>query len=586
MFIKVCFILSLLILVIGAVLSFYFIKRKKIKKSFNSFYCFAISVFTSSVIIFLPIYYKIFDGDKLRLIKTVLLSIHNTIRLFIVDGEFTIITDNIPRIDIYEGYTFLSSILFVLAPILTFGVVLSILKNIFTYQKYLINYNSDVYIFSELNDKSLALAKSLHNNNSKRVIVFTDTFEKNEEESYELIEKAKKLNSICFKKDITVVNFKAHSKKKKMIFFLIGHDDTENIEQCVTLLDNYKNRDNTDIYIFSNSLESEFMLSSYDKGKVKLRRINDVEVLIFRNLYNYGFRLFENAHPIGNGEKKITAVIIGLGQYGKEMLKNLAWFCQMDGYKLYIHSFDKNKNALEEIKSACPELIDEKHNNNFEDDGESQYSINIYSNIDVTNSMFDEKILAIDDTSYILVSLGDDELNIKTAYKLRVLYEKKGIHPIIQTVIYNNKKKSAIAKAKNFKDQPLDLEIIGDLETQYSEEVVLESDIEKLALERHLKWGEEEKFWNYEYNYRSSIASVIHHKMKVLCKIPGINKPADKRTKQEKNALRKLEHRRWNAYMRSEGYSYAEKRDDLAKLHNCLVTFDELSEKDKAKDDD
>ena len=38
--------------------------------------------------------------------------------------------------------------------------------------------------------------------------------------------------------------------------------------------------------------------------------------------------------------------------------------------------------------------------------------------------------------------------------------------------------------------------------------------------------------------------------------------------------------------MRSEGYSFAEKRNNLAKTHNCLVTFDALTPEEKAKDDD
>ena len=79
--------------------------------------------------------------------------------------------------------------------------------------------------------------------------------------------------------------------------------------------------------------------------------------------------------------------------------------------------------------------------------------------------------------------------------------------------------------------------------------------------------------------------------MKSLCNIPGIDKAPSERTEEELWAIRRLEHCRWNAYMRSEGYSYGgtverEGRNDLAKLHNCLVPFDELPLSEQEKDDD
>jgi len=79
--------------------------------------------------------------------------------------------------------------------------------------------------------------------------------------------------------------------------------------------------------------------------------------------------------------------------------------------------------------------------------------------------------------------------------------------------------------------------------------------------------------------------------MKILCEIPGIEKEPKDRTEKELWNLRILEHCRWNAYMRSEGYCYGgtvEKsgRNDLAKMHNCLVPFNELPLKEQEKDDD
>ena len=77
----------------------------------------------------------------------------------------------------------------------------------------------------------------------------------------------------------------------------------------------------------------------------------------------------------------------------------------------------------------------------------------------------------------------------------------------------------------------------------------------------------------------------------MLCGMPGIEKEPTERLEKELWDLRILEHRRWNAYMRAEGYVYGgtvekEGRNDLAKTHNCLVPFDMLPLKEQEKDDD
>ena len=74
--------------------------------------------------------------------------------------------------------------------------------------------------------------------------------------------------------------------------------------------------------------------------------------------------------------------------------------------------------------------------------------------------------------------------------------------------------------------------------------------------------------------------------MKKLCGIAGVDKEPCDRTEEELVGLRVLEHQRWNAYMRSEGFTYAPKRNNLAKTHHCLVPFGELSLEEQKKDDD
>ena len=128
-----------------------------------------IGVVVSAFVLFLPIYNNTFKETDCGIVETILISIHNMIRLFIVDGEFEVVTSNLTDVSplIFKCYTLLFSVLFVMAPILTFGFVLSFFKNISAYKLYVSNYNVDAFIFSELNEKSLALAESLYNNDKK-----------------------------------------------------------------------------------------------------------------------------------------------------------------------------------------------------------------------------------------------------------------------------------------------------------------------------------------------------------------------------------------------------------------------------------
>lgn len=564
-----------------------------------------VGVILSAIALFIPIYHETLSSNNCGIIETVLISVHNMIRLFVVDGEFEFITSSVAGVSetLYKCYTTLFAILFVLAPMLTFGFVLSFFKNLSAYKRYMTHYNSDVYVFSELNERSLALAESLYKNKRKdRLFVFTDVFEKEEEESYELIEKAKELGAICFKSDVVTIDFSFHSSKSELNFFTIGEDQSENIGQSIKIIEKLKYRDNTNLYVFSTQLGSELLLAnayvceSADKSEqarpiaIRVRRVNEVQSLINRNLYENGYeKIFSSALLVDDGSKHINAVVIGMGQHGTEMTKALTWFCQMDGYEVVIDSFDKEKNVEERFGSMCPELM--KFSGKTYIPGEASYTVNIHSEVDVDTVSFDKLIERLVDATYVFVALGNDEKNISTAIKLRGLFERKKCHPTIQAVVYDPQKKQALTGITNYRGAPYDIDFIGDVKTSYSESVIIDSDVEEEALKRHLMWGDESEFWRYDYNYKSSIASAIHRKMKIMCNIPGAAKDKSERSKKELWDLRVLEHKRWNAYMRSEGYVYGgtvEKsgRNDIAKTHNCLVPFDELPLDEQEKDDD
>ncbi|MBO5701275.1 MAG: hypothetical protein J6S71_02440 [Clostridia bacterium] len=469
-------------------------------------------------------------------------------------------------VDLYQSWVVF---LFVAAPACTFGVALSFFKNLVSHIQYRTIYrNRDVYVFSEINERSVALARSIKENNDKSgtqiLLVFTDVFEAKDEESFELMNSVKQLGAICFKDDILVIDFAKHSAKKSLSFFTIGKNQNENLNQTIKLIERYKERENTNLYFFSTSMQSEMLFSSLDKGKIKARRINEVRSLVNRVLYDHGEKFFNVESEGEDGTKLISAMIVGMGQHGTEMAKALTWFCQMDGYSFEINGFDKDPLAEEKFKQIAPALFT------------SEYRIKIHSNCDVDTDKFGEAVKKLKNTSYVLVSLGDDDRNIKTAVYLRMCFERIGIKPVIQAIV-NTHNKNVLQGIKNFKNQEYKIDFIGDLETSYSEDVIVNSALEDEALAVHLLYSSNpEDFWSFEYNYRSSTATAIHNRAKCICNIPGIMKTEDERTEEERLNLQKLEHRRWNAYMHSEGYVFSEKRNDLAKTHNNITHFDAL----------
>lgn len=585
-----CFLISIICLILFASVTL-LLKNSTLKKRrrLNLFYLMFAGVFLTAFFLFLPINSVTADATLLGRWRVFLLSVLNSMQMFAIDCDFGMVRESIVHCPDWldTAYQAWVATLFVLAPIFTLGFVLSFFKNLSAHLKYLYAYFKDTYIFSELNDKSLVLANDIKSKNKKVLIVFTDVFEENEESTYELIEKAKKLGAICFKKDILVIDFKKHSSKKAISFFTIGSNEAENLNQSLKLIENYRNRSNTHIYVFSTKIESELLLTSIDKGEIKVRRINEVKSLVNRVLYERGEILFESAKDV-DGTKLISAVVVGLGRHGTEMVKALSWFGQMNGYKLEINAFDKDPLAKEKFVALAPELMSPDYNGVVVD-GEAQYKITVHPDTDVQTITFANEIAKLNNATYVIVALGNDDININTAVNLRMYFERLKIHPIIQAIVYNSQQKKALEGIKNYRGQEYDIEFIGDMESSYTESVIIDSELEEDALARHLKWGKEEEFWTYEYNYRSSMASAIHMKARIKCGIPGADKKEDELTDEERDIIEVLEHRRWNAYMRAEGYVFSGSKDkssrnDLAKMHHDLVDFSSLTEEEKRKD--
>ena len=644
--------ISLSIFALTVVYSIYSVVRPyKQRTVFKAFYIIFAGVFLSSMAAFIPLYLPVFDGDLHSYFTVVLSSAHNAIRLYIVDCDMEFVRGQTAHLGdaLRSGYRIYMNLLMVISPMLTVSVVLTFFASILTALRYYTHFNRNAYVFTDLNDESVALATSLKKHDPSCSIAFTDVFKKDEESSYELLEKAKELKAMLFKNDVTVVNFRIHSKRKKLYFFITGKDASENMNQVIDLSAPYDKkkkkadgspshgydypRGDTRIYVFSAGFGTEQSLSAIHPKYLKIRRVNEIQSMIYNLLHTNGMDIFDSAKETGNTlynratkeydpEKKISALVVGMGLHGTEMVKALAWFCQMHPYRIEINAIDREPNAASIFKSGYPDLFDcnppdmtaeelanpkKKYNNgDFTTPGESHYKISVYGGVDTRLSEFDEMIKSFSDTTYVLVSLGDDELNVAISTKLRILFRRMGINPVIHTIVYNSNSYEALKNGKTASGDSYNITPFGDISVTYTVESILNSGLEDKALARHLDYinhliiergitgkerdemisREEETFWKYDYNYRSSIASVLHTEFKVKCGSPGSGKKPAMRTEDEKWFYRYLEHQRWNAYVRSEGYVYAPVRDKLAKTHHLLVPFDELPYSEQIKDDD
>lgn len=781
---KEIFLILSIIIVVSAC-GYCLLRVASSKKNNNVLAVIAVAVFFASTLIYIPIYTRMFVAEEASTAKVILQSVYMAIKLFIVDGDYSVILEFANQGELIDTvYSVYVAVLFVGAPLLTFGFILSLLKNINARIKMLLFRNRDWYIFSELNAESIILAKSIRDseideisyifdivkkewnqldipdsisdfisdcmqyidaskeskNNEKKdvlldklrtindveyakhwlktnnILTYVDlrrfikkciqrykqkdcenaidclenyistyyeyeqykrilgiendmyfqkrdaliSYIKNESIVFlqgniktaefenmfldfktmwsediinlfmgiilehnrekcemekaeelkqtkarkrkgliffmeadseikdydELIGSAEELNAVVMKKHVADINLKAHNVSANVYFYFMGENELENMLQANSIIAKYKYLINSNLYLFSNRIESEVITNSVGIVNMKIRRVNPYRSFIENLLYTKGTDIFDKA--IGDADsKKIGAIIIGMGKYGTAMFKALSWYLQMNGYVSTIDCFDANRYLGSRLNVECPGLFCEDKENDF------QLDINIHSGVNVRGDEFVTQLKELKDTTYVFVALGNDELTTDTAFMIRMLFERMKINPIIQAVSKSRIMNDKLDGITNYKKQAYNIDFLGDLESSYSQEVIMHSKMEEEALQAHMSYGggpeAEAAFWAYEYNYHSSVATIIHRRAKIHCHIPGMDKTNVKDlTTEENRTIAELEHKRWNAYMRSEGYVYVhgEKRNDMAKIHHLMIPFNELPPKEQEKDID
>ncbi|MDO4622506.1 MAG: hypothetical protein Q4B22_06095 [Eubacteriales bacterium] len=539
-----------------------------------------------------PFIWQEFEGNGNRFFKTLFVSINNTIGVFTIDSgyeNFFQAVNELPGrwFSVYQGW---AAILFLLAPCLTLGILLSFAKTLRMWFRYLVSCSKEEYIFSELNERSVLLAQSLAKNKNDRKILFANVdFEDLNQEK--MIAEVKGFGGLLFSRGIAELSLKKESKTKSLTFFLMGEEQSV-LEQSIQLVKKYGKRKNTTLYMFADSKESELLVSSMDTEQMDMviHRVDAANAFVMRYLYENGHEVFAGADMNGS----IRCAVIGLGKVGRELVKNLSWYGQMPGYSIQISGYDAEQNTLDALYGQCPELLDDRYNGTFIEGGEAEYKISLHLLKSLTSELA-AKQAAESDPTIVYIDMGKDACTIEMAEAVRRELLRLGQKPMIAAVVRDSDKNRLLQDLHNWKNQYYEISFMGSDESIYNEDSILHSRLEKEAMDLHLRYcdlndaddrlKQERMFWRYEYNYRSSLASAIHRKARKECGIPGTDKPAEQRTEEEKKNIRIMEHKRWNAYIRSIGYCYAEQRNDLAQTHHFLVPFDKLPLKEQIKDD-
>lgn len=704
-------VLSMIVLV-GAVV-YAIVRRNELVRTLTPIRVVMIGVFAAAFLFVLPqfFYCNELAIGKGRLWMTVVMAVHQSIRIFLADGEMgEILNDMLAAFDGVAGAAVLVpmckwyySFLCVAAPISVAGVALAFVDEIRLWVKLFMIGGRHVYAFNELSKRTLVTAQSLKEKHPdlKPLIFFTDVFSKNEETQYELIKQAKEQGAFCCKRDIALLDRSLRRRRRftrhpaSIEYFLLCLDNGENVSHAIKIAENKSAGCPVAprVYVEAVGEANGAILDSLNSFKVNLaaaeatdkklaagdesvtaeerenhrrvkeaeaklpacalapqgysreefthasmeclsivdeltamavRRIQPMQRLAWKTLLDA--QLHKNVRE-ERGKKIISLLLVGAGLHGVEFLKAAIWLYQLPDVHLEVNVVDRNPNIRDLVEGECPDLM---AGSDLRNKGESQYSIRFFGGVDVMGQGFwkaveepseirrTKEYERIARTTAVIVALGNDDRDIETAMHLRSMFDRLTTTVIkkpipfeeervqIYSIVYTECKAENLSRElSNRNGTPYNIKFIGSVKDVYDYDTLTDRDAtERESYKMHVRWvynsrndrdtmmwysplAELFKYANFEYFRIASMAQELHRRLFNSKSYPEYfgdeqYAPGDVEFRNEKGRI--IEHRRWNAFMRAQGYVFGQPRDDRAKVHHNLVPFAKLSLDDQLKD--
>lgn len=524
---------------------------------------------------------------------------------------------------IFSGIFFI--ILTILTPIAFGGLVASFFEGALTFIHYNITKNFyDIYYFSDLNEKSVLLAKDIHKKQKHSLIVFCN---KNKKINSSLLQDAKYNGFILTtRNELDFVKYTKH----KHCFFEMKNDESKNVSDVSAILSEFQTIFNKcsvekqNCILVNNKI---YMLAENETCYEVINKLQKCVNVIILNRYKSAFYnvLFKKPlfECLKDGRKDFSITIIGAGKCSSEILKACTWCTQLGhNYSTKINVIDKNASVLENrLKKECPELFLQIETKNNEKDSEKKniYDINFYD-CDISSETFN-KFLETEfvNTNYITVAAGSDDENLNIAMELRRFYlsrsPKYDNQPVINVYIENDDYLQSVQKiiqksSHDDTNNSYNLTTFGSDKEFYSYSMFDDSDIEKLALNSSCVYAMKRDLINVKNDYyarpeierNSNRTNAIHLIYKLYLLGYGIIKKSDATEEQinnsenmlsqlktfidgdihkeeyedeksERTKLAKVEKERWNAFYRTEGWcGIPENKWEI--FRDCFKTMD------------
>ena len=522
------------------------------------------------------------------------------------------------------------AILYSVAPIVGGAVIYDVLAGVSPNLRLLFARRRRLYIFSELNERSLGLAQSIVSEKKRGrrpVIIFTGCGEGGRDDVRPMV-RARLMQAICLPNDVPECH--ALRRARQCVFFLMdlngdgSFEDTGNLSTLYAMLDAenpvWPGTRGCHIFFFTDTaatLESTRMAKlAFDKrhegdgqGEVRLHIVRDhVQVA---NALMLDHPLYEGLSRKAKGEP-LRVLIIGRNEFSREVFKTVFWCGQLLDHPLqivlaYAGQGGYNGRAEEEVRLGieCPELFEsctpesECLRQTIEGGYSAPYAA--LSFIEARpDQFFDDAFLttprsfqygsretfSLVECDFMILMTGSDRNNIEMAGNLwrRLVRMKLAGEPIGRTTIavaIENDELSRIAGMRHEKlgraENDIALVSFGAIQDRFCWENIFHSGIyhhrraSEITLDEAMhsiagmdatkddiynEWSNQAR----QVHLRYKMFSALHRELAPMEDREGVLRDKldyCRRVKADPalfDRLSWLEHRRWNAFLRTQGF--------------------------------